>query len=87
MTSINDQSSINGLKGMLSYYLFMGNVGTTASKEYTKPLYIPPGLDSMGSIGEPKVNYKETVEFTQCSAWKHKCDRKALERNRCRILS
>jgi len=55
MTSINEKGTLSAFKAILSHYLFAGEAGTTAEKEYTKPLYIPPGLDSISSIGEPKV--------------------------------
>jgi hypothetical protein len=59
MTSTNDKGTINGLKGMLSYYVFVDELEGGSCKEYTKPLYIPPGEDSLVNIGEPKVNYVE----------------------------
>ena len=60
MTSINDKGTINGLKAILSYYVFVDEFETASCKEYTKPLYIPPGEDSLVNIGEPKVNCIKT---------------------------
>ena len=55
MTSITDKTSMYNFKATLSHYLFGGDMASSADKEYTKAINIPPGLDTMGSIGEPKV--------------------------------
>lgn len=54
MTSISDKGSITAYKNLLSYFLFNSEIPDTADLGYDKALYIPPGLDLMSKIGEPK---------------------------------
>ncbi len=57
MTSTLEKATLGGFKALLSHYMFAGDAGTATEKDYTKPLYIPAGLDSLSSIGEPKVDF------------------------------
>eukprot|EP00826_Nyctotherus_ovalis_P015769 TRINITY_DN14509_c0_g1_i3.p1 TRINITY_DN14509_c0_g1~~TRINITY_DN14509_c0_g1_i3.p1 ORF type:complete len:129 (+),score=6.04 TRINITY_DN14509_c0_g1_i3:72-458(+) len=57
MTAVTEQATMNNLKTMMLYFLFNGDPGDSINTEYTKPLYVPVGADSLANIGEPKVIY------------------------------
>lgn len=55
MTSMSEKQALTNFKNIVSHHLFNVECPSTILTEYTKPLLIPPGLDTIRSIGEPKV--------------------------------
>ncbi|PRP80543.1 cytoplasmic dynein 2 light intermediate chain 1-like [Planoprotostelium fungivorum] len=48
-----EEALVTRFRGLSTYYLFHTRPTKTVSTEYTKPLMIPAGLDTVESIGQP----------------------------------